>query len=70
MYNSAQNSFSKGSGLVEFFSKQVKNGKWKVFLSANTKLSIIRMIEIYQTRGKIEVLFKESKQLPGLRNAS
>lgn len=46
-----------------FFSKQGKNGKWKVLLCTNTQLSFIQMIEIYQTRWTIEVFFKESKQL-------
>ena len=45
------------------FSKQGKNGKWKVFLCTDTKLTFIKMIEIYQTRWTIEVFFKESKQL-------
>ena len=49
-----------------FFSKQGKNGKWKVLLCTNTQLSFIQMIEIYQTRWTIEVFFKESKQLLGL----
>lgn len=49
-----------------FFSKQGKNGKWKVFLCTNTRLSFIRMIEIYQTRWTIEVFFNEAKQLLGL----
>jgi hypothetical protein len=56
----------KGQPIKLFFSKQGKNGKWKVFLCTDTKLSFIRMIEIYQTRWTIEVLFKESKQLLGL----
>jgi len=49
-----------------FFSKQGKNGKWKVFLTTNTALSFIEMIRIYQIRWSIEVFFKESKQLLGL----
>lgn len=48
------------------FSKQGVNGKWKVFICTNLKLSFIEMIEIYQTRWTIEVFFKESKQLLGL----
>ena len=46
-----------------FFSKQGKNGKWKVFVCTDTKLSFIQAIKIYQIRWSIEVLFKESKQL-------
>ena len=56
----------KGNIITLFFSKRGKNGKWKVFLCTDTKLSFINMIEIYQTRWTIEVFFKESKQLLGL----
>lgn len=56
----------KGTKINLFFSKQGKNGKWKVLLCTNTQLSFIQMIEIYQTRWTIEVFFKESKQLLGL----
>ncbi len=37
-----------------------------MFLCTDTKLSFIKMIEIYQVRWTIEVFFKESKQLLGL----
>jgi predicted nucleic acid-binding Zn finger protein len=46
-----------------FFSKQGKNGKWKVFICTDTSLSFIKMIEIYQIRWSIEVFFRETKQL-------
>jgi len=49
-----------------YFSKQGKNGKWKVILCTDTYLSFIKMIEIYQTRWTIEVFYNESKQLLGL----
>ncbi|MCD4790980.1 MAG: transposase [Bacteroidales bacterium] len=49
-----------------FFSRQGKNGKWKVFLTTDMKISFLRMVEIYQIRWTIEVFFKESKQLLGL----
>jgi hypothetical protein len=49
-----------------FFSKQGKNGKWRVFITTNTSLSFIEMIKIYQIRWSIEVFFKEAKQLLGL----
>jgi hypothetical protein len=49
-----------------FFSRQGKNGKWRVFVTTNTSLTFIRMIEIYQIRWTIEVLFKEGKQLLNL----
>jgi len=56
----------KGKQVSLFFSKQGKNGKWKVFLCTDTRLSFTRMIEIYQTRWTIEVFFKEAKGLLGL----
>lgn len=52
-----------GVPLKLFFSKQGKNGKWKVFLTTDVSLSFIKMIEIYQIRWAIEVFFKEAKQL-------
>ena len=64
-YTEAQVYF-KGKPIKLFFSKQGKNGKWKVFLCTDTKLSFIKMLEIYQIRWTIEVFFKESKQLLGL----
>ncbi len=56
----------KGHQLQLFFSRQGKNGKWKVLLSTDTSLSFVHMIEIYQTRWTIEVFYKEAKQLLGL----
>jgi len=55
-----------GQPLKIFFSRQGKNGKWRVFITTDTELSFIRMIEIYQVRWSIEVFFKEAKQLLGL----
>jgi predicted nucleic acid-binding Zn finger protein len=55
-----------GKEIKLFFSKQGKNGKWKVLVCTNTLLSFVKMIEIYQIRWTIEVFFKESKQLLGL----
>lgn len=55
-----------GKFIKLFFSKKGINGKWKVFVCTNTRLSFIEMIEIYQIRWTIEVFFKESKQLLGL----
>jgi hypothetical protein len=49
-----------------FFSKKGVNGKWKVLVCTNTRLTFVEMIEIYQIRWTIEVFFKESKQLLGL----
>ncbi len=64
-YTEALVSF-KGKPVKLFFSKQGKNGKWKVFFCTDTKLSFIKMIEIYQIRWTIEVFFKEAKQLLNL----
>jgi len=55
-----------GVPIKMFFSRKGSNGKWRVFITTNTELSFIRMIEIYQIRWAIEVFFKEGKQLLGL----
>jgi predicted nucleic acid-binding Zn finger protein len=55
-----------GVPIKMFFSRQGKNGKWKVFITTDTELSFIRMIETYQIRWTVEVFFKEAKQLVGL----
>jgi len=55
-----------GVPIKMFFSRQGTNGKWRVFITTNTELSFIRMIEIYQIRWTVEVFFKEAKQLLGL----
>jgi predicted nucleic acid-binding Zn finger protein len=55
-----------GQPLKMFFSRQGKNGKWKVFITTDTELSFIRMIEVYQIRWTVEVFFREAKQLLGL----
>jgi predicted nucleic acid-binding Zn finger protein len=55
-----------GQPLKMFFSRQGKNGKWRVFITTDPELSFIRMIEIYQIRWSVEVFFKEAKQLLGL----
>lgn len=49
-----------------FFSQKGSKGKWRVFITTDTSLSFIRMIEIYQIRWIVEVFFKEAKQLLGL----
>lgn len=64
-YNEATVSY-KGKEMKLFFSKQGRNGKWKVFVCTDTTLTFIKMIEIYQIRWAIEVFFKETKQLLGL----
>jgi len=55
-----------GTPIKMFFSRQGKNGKWRVFVTTNTELTFIKMIEIYQIRWTVEVFFKEAKQLLGL----
>jgi predicted nucleic acid-binding Zn finger protein len=55
-----------GVPMKMFFSRQGTNGKWRVFITTDTELSFIRMIEIYQIRWTVEVFFKEVKQLLGL----
>jgi len=55
-----------GVPIKMFFSRQGTNGKWRVFVTTDTELSFIRMIEIYQIRWTVEVFFKEAKQLLGL----
>ena len=64
-YKEAMVSYN-GQPLKMFFSRQGKNGKWKVFITTHTELSFIKMIEIYQIRWTIEVFYKEAKQLLGL----
>ena len=56
----------KGQPLKMFFSRQGKNGKWRVFITTDTELSFIKMIETYQISWSVEVFFKEAKQLLGL----
>ena len=55
-----------GTPIKMFFSRQGKNGKWRVFVTTDTELTFIKMIETYQIRWTIEVFFKEAKQLLGL----
>jgi hypothetical protein len=55
-----------GVPIKMFFSQKGTNGKWRVFITTNTALSFIKMIEIYQIRWTVEVFFKEAKQLLGL----
>jgi hypothetical protein len=52
--------------LTLFFSRQGKNGKWKVFLTTDTSLSFIKLIELYQIRWTVEVFNKEAKGLLNL----
>jgi len=52
--------------LTLFFSRQGKNGKWKVFLTTDTRLSFKRLVELYQIRWTVEVFNKEAKELLNL----
>ena len=52
--------------LTLFFSRQGTKGKWKVFLTTDTSLSFIKLIELYQIRWTIEVFNKEAKGLLNL----
>jgi len=36
--------------------------KWRIFLSTDTELTFVKMMEIYSVRWSIEVFFKEAKQ--------
>jgi hypothetical protein len=64
-YNEAMVGYN-GIPIKMFFSRQGTNGKWRVFITTDTELSFIRMIETYQIRWTVEVFFKEAKQLLGL----
>lgn len=46
-----------------FFSKKGRNGKWRMIVTTNRKLSFREALKIYQNRWGIEVFFKEAKQL-------
>jgi hypothetical protein len=52
--------------LTLFFSRRGKRGDWKVFLTTDTSLGFIRLIEHYQVRWTIEVFNKEAKGLLNL----
>ena len=60
--------------LTLFFSRQGTNGKWRVILTTDTRLSFIKLAEIYQIRWllsgveiwTVEVFNKEAKQLLNL----
>ncbi|HVB04313.1 MAG TPA: IS4 family transposase, partial [Chitinophagaceae bacterium] len=45
-----------------FFSRFGKRGKWHLILSTDTSLGYMRLMELYQIRWTIKVLFKEGKQ--------
>jgi len=49
-----------------FISKRGRNGKWHTIITTDTKMSFVKVIEVYSVRWTIEVFFKEAKQLFGL----
>ena len=53
----------EGIGLVKlYFCRFPYQKKWRLFLSTDTSLSLLSMLEIYSVRWSIEVFFKETKQ--------
>ncbi|MEA1961365.1 MAG: transposase [Bacillota bacterium] len=53
----------EGVGEVKlYFCRYPYQKKWRLFLSTDTSLSFLSMMEIYCVRWTIEVLFKETKQ--------
>jgi len=55
-----------GIRLTLYFSRRGKRGNWKVFLTTDTNLNFIKLIEHYQVRWTIEVFNKEAKGLLNL----
>jgi len=56
----------EGRKVKLYMSKQGRNGKWRIFISSDISLTFVKMLETYQIRWSVEVLFKETKQLLGL----
>lgn len=53
----------KDAGAVKLFmSRYPGQKKWRVFITTDTSLSYIKMVEVYTIRWTIEVLFRECKQ--------
>jgi len=57
----------KGMEVRLFFIRYGNQKKWRVIVCSNTKLTFIKMMEIYQIRWSIEVFFKEMKQYLGIQ---
>jgi hypothetical protein len=55
-----------GIQLTLFFSRRGTREDWKVLLTTDTSLSYVKLIEHYQVRWTVEVLFKETKGLLNL----
>ena len=58
----------KGQTIKLFFIRYRGQKKWRIIMCSNTKLSLQKVLEIYQIRWSIEVFFKEMKQYLGLGN--
>jgi hypothetical protein len=65
-YKRADVIYGEDTRLTLFFSRRGKRGDWKVFLTTDTSLSYIKLIEHYQVRWTIEVFNKEAKGLLNL----
>ncbi len=53
----------EGVGLIRlYFCRFPYQKEWRLFLSSDTSLSFLSMLEIYSIRWSIEVFFKETKQ--------
>ena len=52
--------------LTLFFSRKGKRGDWKVFLTTDTTLNFIKLVEHYQVRWTVEIFNKEAKGLLNL----
>ena len=53
----------KGAGTIKLFiSRFPGQKKWRVFVSTDTSISYVKMVEIYSIRWTIEVMFRECKQ--------
>jgi hypothetical protein len=56
----------KGITVKLFMSRFPRQRKWRVFVTTDTNLSYVQMLEIYGIRWTIEVMFRECKQYLGL----
>lgn len=55
--------YYEGIGSVKLFMcRYPGQKKWRVFITTNTSLSFVEMMEIYALRWTIEVMFREAKQ--------
>lgn len=52
----------KGTAVKLFYIKYKRSKDWRLLLTTDLSLSFVRVMELYQIRWSIEVLFKECKQ--------